>query len=108
LNGNTDDENNFELMKELFADLSKGNGVVILSASKGNQLAEESDTWHSGAFTYCLKLGLRSGEADLDKNGHITVDELKGYVIRKVWEITHGKQESTVRKDLSDTDWVIW
>ncbi|MEM6517401.1 MAG: caspase family protein, partial [Bacteroidota bacterium] len=51
-------QNSFELMKELFADVSRGSGIQVISAATGNSYALESDRWQNGIFTYCLLKGL--------------------------------------------------
>jgi hypothetical protein len=43
----------------------------------------ESDTLHHGLFTYYLLRGLR-GEADMNRNGEVTIGEVTAYVARKV------------------------
>src|SRR5262249_15670050 len=47
----------FELMQELFANVSKGSGSVVISAAAGNSYALESDEWHNGVFTYAILSG---------------------------------------------------
>ena len=38
----------FELMQELFTNVSKGSGAVVISAAAGNSYALESDEWRNG------------------------------------------------------------
>jgi len=101
-------QNSFELMQELFTDLSRSSGTVVLSAAAGEGYALESAEWNNGAFTFSLLNGLKSAEADLDKNGVITISELKEYVLQKVYTITNGKQKPTVRNDNLEFDFRIW
>ncbi len=101
-------QNSFEVMKELFADVSRSNGTVVISAARGNQLANEGDKWGNGAFTYAIKEGLLHTKADLNSDEKITVNELKDYVITSVSELTQGEQKPTTRKELIDIDWTIW
>jgi hypothetical protein len=75
----------------------EGQGRVTLSASTELQYAFEEEDPATGInelapstpgslFTSCLVDGLRSGEADIDKDGEIGVDELYEYVCQKVRE----------------------
>ena len=75
----------------------EGRGRVTLSASTELEYAfEESDpatginelapSTPASLFTSCLVDGLRSGEADIDGDGEISVDELYDYVCHRVRE----------------------
>ncbi|WP_432938293.1 caspase, EACC1-associated type [Kribbella sp. CA-253562] len=65
-----------------------GRGRMVLTASDSTQYAFEGSLLHGAAqqsvFTRHLVDGLRSGDADLDRDGDITVDELYDYVYRHV------------------------
>jgi hypothetical protein len=98
----------FELMQELFANVSKGSGAVVISAAAGNSYALESDEWRNGVFTFALLSGLRSKLADLNKNGAITVTELKDYVSKEVERLTKGAQKPTSRRENLEFDFRIW
>ncbi len=78
------------------ARLSKGKGRVILTASKASEVSEEREALGHGVFTYYLLEGLK-GQADLDGDGVITVDELYTYVSKKVPEAT-GQNQNPVKK----------
>ncbi len=98
----------FELMQELFANLSKGSGSVVISAAAGNSYALESDEWKNGIFTYCVLAGLKSGKADANGDGNITVTELKTYVSKEVERLTQGEQKPTSRRENLEFDFIIW
>jgi hypothetical protein len=100
--------NTFDLMQELFANLSRGSGVVVISASRGYQYAQEGDQWQNGVFTHCIIKGLKDKEADKNKNGEITVTELKDYVIEQVEKLTNGTQKPTSRRENLEYDWRVW
>jgi len=57
--------------------IATGKGRVILTASGANEVSGEDDKLKHGVFTYFLLEGLR-GEADTDRDGTITVDEVYG------------------------------
>ena len=57
--------------------------VVHMISATGFGKSLESDTLHHGLFTYYLLRGLR-GEADVNRNGEVTIGEVSAYVNRKV------------------------
>ena len=69
-----------------------GRGRVVLTASDAMQYAfEGDDVQGEGArsvFTRVLVHGLETGEADLDRDGHISLDELYEYVHDRVTDET--------------------
>ena len=62
-----------------------GTGRVVISASDGKQLSLELDEFQHGVFTYYLLEGLR-GEADENRDHVVEVEEIWGYVRRRVSE----------------------
>jgi WD40 repeat protein len=100
--------NSFQLMQELFANLSRGSGAVVISAAAGDSYALESSKWRNGVFTYALLSGLKNRSADLNKNKEITVSELMEYVSNKVVLETEGKQKPTSRQENLAFDFMIW
>ena len=69
-----------------------GFGRVVLTATDATQYAWEGDVLHGGAensvFTRHLIDGLRTGAADADGDGDITLEELYDYVYAKVVQQT--------------------
>jgi hypothetical protein len=65
-----------------------GYGRVVLTATDATQYAWEGDQVSGEAlnslFTHYLVEGLQSGEADANKDGRITVDELYDYIYARV------------------------
>jgi len=100
--------NSFELMQELFTDLNRGSGAMVISAAAGKGYALESKEWNNGVFTYAVINGLRNKSADLNKDGKVNVSELRDYVVNEVVKLTNGAQRPTCRKDNSDFDFRIW
>ena len=72
---------------------TQGRGTYIMTASTGIQTAQEKEGDQQSVFTKHLVKGIESGEADQDRDGMVTVDELYDYVHRKVREESH--QEPT-------------
>lgn len=101
-------KSSFELMKELFADLRRNNGAAVISSASGQEFAFESSEWKNGVFTYSLLEGLKSGNADLDKNGTVVVSELRDYVSQRVQELTNGQQNPTSRAVNLENDFKVW
>ena len=101
-------QNIFELMKELFADLRRGSGAMVISSASGVEFALESDLWKNGVFTYAVLNGLKNETADQNKNGTITVSELRDHVAEQVQKLTNGQQSPTSRRENLTNDFVVW
>ncbi len=71
------------------------NGVIVLSATTGQQTAQERDEWGHGAFTKALLEAL-SGAADYVKDKAIDVAEINLYLAHRVPELTGGQQNPAV------------
>lgn len=85
-----------------------GRGRVVLTASKAMEYAWEGDDLSGegkpSVFTSALVNGLQTGEADRDRDGHVSVDELYDYVYDHVRTTTPnqtpGKWTFDVEGDL--------
>jgi len=99
-------KNSFELMQEIFVNLTRGNGAIVISAARGYQSALEKESYGSGngAFTACIIELFRSKNS----GEHITVGELKEYVFKRVEEITNGAQKPTSRRENLTYDFAVW
>jgi hypothetical protein len=62
----------------------QGTGTYLLTASNGIETAQEKEGGRYGIFTRHVIEGLRSGEADHDGRGYVTMDDLYDYVVRAV------------------------
>jgi uncharacterized caspase-like protein len=98
----------FELMQEVFANVTKGSGAVVISAAAGNSYALESDEWRNGVFTFALLNGLTNRRADGDRDREITVTELKSFVSEEVEALTNGAQRPTSRSENLEFDFRVW
>lgn len=101
-------ENSFEMMKNLFTDLRKGSGTIVISSAGGGEYAMEGSEWKNGVFTYSLLKGLKDKKADLNKDGKIMASELQEYLQQTVSELTRGKQKPTSRTEILENDFQIW
>jgi uncharacterized caspase-like protein len=95
-------------MQELFSGLDKGTGTTVISAAAGKGYALESPQWNNGVFTYSIINGLKNHAADKNKDGTITISELKDYSIKEVQDLTDGQQKPTARRESINYDWKIW
>lgn len=96
------------LFNEVFADIRRHSGANIISASGGAEFALEGDSWSHGVFTYSLLKGLSEKQADLNKDGFVSVSELQSYLQLKVSQLTHGQQKPTSRSENLVNDWRLW
>lgn len=94
-------------LTEMFADLRRGTGAMVIASATGTQFSWEKDEWQNGAFTYAVLEGLR-GAADRDDNGAIRVSELRDYVMVRVQEITGGEQHPTSRRENLADDFPVF
>ncbi len=101
-------QNSFQLMQEMFTNLNRGSGAVVISAAAGDSYAMESDEWQNGVFTYSLLEGLRYGYADANNDDKVTVSELRDYVSETVQELTNGLQKPTMRQENIEFDFRVW
>ncbi|HYL00357.1 MAG TPA: caspase family protein [Steroidobacteraceae bacterium] len=95
------------LQQDLFADLRRGTGAVVISSSSGSEYSLEGAQWGNGVFTYSILQGL-AGRADRDGDGRVTVSELQSYVIEQVRQLTRGAQNPTVRRENLDFDFDVY
>ena len=101
-------QNSFELMRLMFADLRKGTGAVVISAAAGGGYALENEDIENGIFTYSLIQAFKKNKADVNRDGYISVSELRNYIFDKVNELSGGRQQPTSRKENLNNDFTIW
>ncbi len=94
-------KNSVELMQQLFANVGKSTGTVIIAASAGTQPAREGGGLKNSVFTYCVLEAMKKYPA-------MNAGRLNQVVSRRVNEITHGLQRSTLRNEQKDIDWRLW
>ena len=70
-------------ISDKFLDQLSGEGRIIITASKPDELSLEADELKHGIFSYYLAEGLK-GKADLDEDGVVTIDELYRYIYENV------------------------
>ncbi|MEM7624474.1 MAG: caspase family protein [Planctomycetota bacterium] len=77
---------------------ASGQGRVILTASKDNEIAHEKQELGHGVFTYHLVEGL-DGAADTNGNQQVTVREIYRYVAAEVPRTTDGSQHPQINDE---------
>lgn len=82
-----------EVNTYLHALAESGKGRTILTASEPNELSMEDASWGGGhgVFTYYLLEGLK-GQADIDRDGIVTLGELADFVDSNVRRATNSRQ----------------
>jgi WD40 repeat protein len=93
--------NSFDLMKNLFVNVGKSTGAIIISAAAGNEFALERDNLQNGVFTFCILETMK-------KYTKMRVSELKATVSKRVEQITNGLQKPTYRSETISVDWEVW
>jgi hypothetical protein len=76
------------------------NGLVVFTASTGEQNAQEKAEWGNGAFTKAIIEGLSGMAADQD--GDVLITGLDGYVSKRVMDLTCKAQTPVCSKKVSD------
>ncbi|MCX6158858.1 MAG: caspase family protein [Ignavibacteriae bacterium] len=101
-------KNTNQLLQELFVDLRRGSGAMVISSAGGMEFAWEGGDFKNGLFTYSLIDGLKNNKADINSDGTVTVSELRDYVSKRVEELTKGKQKPTMRRENIEFDFKVW
>ncbi len=101
-------ENSLELVEDIFSDTQKGSGATVISSAGGAEYAMESDQWKNGLFTFAFLSGLTDMAADANKDGSITVTEIREYVNTKVKDLSKGKQIPSSREENISLDYIIF
>jgi len=69
---------------EKLKELARGSGVYILTASTAAQTAQEREGDDYGLLTKHIISGIKQGEADINDDGFVSMDDLYSYVFAKV------------------------
>jgi len=101
-------ENSIELVQDMFSNTQKGSGATVISSAGGAEYAMESDQWRNGLFTYAFLSGLTNMAADVNKDGSISVTEIRSFVNTRVKELSRGKQIPSSREENISLDYIIF
>ena len=83
----------------IYNDLTRRSGAIIFSSSKGGEFSYEKDEFQNGLFTEEILNALTINNSDLDKDGFISTDELREFVIKAVSKSSNNLQHPTVDRD---------
>ncbi len=78
-------------LNDMISRFTESEGKVILTSSRWDELSVEPPEMQNGVFTHYLLKGLK-GEADLNNDGVVSLQEVYEYVYSKTKEYTSGKQ----------------
>jgi len=98
----------FELLQKTFVDLRSATGTIVISASGGQEFAEENNIVKNGVFTASVIRGLGEKAADANKDGHVSITELRAFTYREVSRLTDGEQKPTTRQNNLDIDFTLF
>jgi WD40 repeat protein len=93
--------NSFELMQNLFVNVGKSTGAVVISAAAGTQFALERNDLKNGVFSFCILEAMKNYP-------EMKVSELKKIIGEKVELLTNGLQKPTYRNETIAVDWNVW
>jgi hypothetical protein len=87
------------LMRDIFIDLRRAAGAVVIAASAGQEVAYEDDRWQGGAFTRALLDSLADPAADRDGDRRLSALEWRAATAERVAAMTGGVQRPVQRAD---------
>ena len=94
-------------INQYLADLARTKeGIVMFTASAAGEVSQELPDLGHGVFTYYLLEGMK-GEADLNNDYTVTINELMQYVEDQVKRKTKGAQNPTRSQTMYDKDLTI-
>ena len=83
----------------IYNDLVRRSGAIVFSSSRGGEFSYEKDELQNGLFTKAVINALTQKDADKDRNGTISTDELRDYVSANVADVSGNLQHPTVDRD---------
>ncbi|MBN2535498.1 MAG: caspase family protein [Spirochaetales bacterium] len=89
----------YEKDRYIYNDLLRRSGAIIFSSCKGGEFSYESDKFANGLFTEEIINALAKRNADADRDGIVTTNELRDYVIKAVPAHCRGMQNPTIDRD---------
>ncbi|MBN1411571.1 MAG: caspase family protein [Spirochaetales bacterium] len=89
----------YEKERYIYNDLLRRSGAIVFSSSRGGEFSYENREFKNGIFTEEILNGLTDGRADYDKDGLVSVDELREFVIKAVPTASGYLQHPTVDRD---------
>jgi hypothetical protein len=92
----------FHLMERMFANLGRGSGSALISASAGDEFAFESTG--NGVFTHSILEAIQA----TDEKSFLRLSDLRGRIVSRVRQLTHGQQTPSIRRVNLDFDYPVY
>lgn len=89
----------YERDRYIYNDLARRTGSIIFSASHAGEMSFESPKIQNGLFTREVIDALSSSQADTNRDGRISIDEIEAFVSFNVASKTGGLQRPIVDRD---------
>ncbi len=89
----------FDRGRFIYNDLLRRSCAVVFSSSQGGEFSYEREDIQNGVFTEEIMKAIGDRSADADRNGAVSVDELRSFVAHAVAKATDGMQNPTVDRD---------
>lgn len=92
-------------LQSIFTDQLSNTGINLIAASSGAELAQESNKWGNGAFTYALLKGWEGAAKEQSHLPQIHYSGLKKYIQNTVLKITNGLQTPNTVMENGEINW---
>jgi WD40 repeat protein len=92
----------FRLMEKLFANLGRGSGSALISASGGDEFAFESTG--NGVFTHSILEAVAATQQDQ----FLRLSELRARTVARVRQLTAGRQTPSIRRVNLEFDYPVY
>jgi hypothetical protein len=89
-------------MERVFANLGRGSGSALISASGGDEFAFESTG--NGVFTYSILEAIQA----TDEESFLRLSDLRTRIVSRVRQLTHGQQTPSIRRVNLDFDYPVY
>jgi uncharacterized caspase-like protein len=88
----------FNRSRYIDQDTARRSGSIVFSSCRGGEYSYEDEALENGLFTEEI-LRAFSGAADSNRDGMLSMDELKSFVMNEVKRASEGLQNPTVDRD---------
>ncbi len=89
----------YDRNRYIYNELNRRSGTIVFSSSRGSELSYESDALENGFFSEALIEALQSTQSDKNRDGTVSVDEMRDAVVKKVALLSDGLQHPTIDRD---------
>lgn len=99
--------NEFLMMQQLFAGLENNSGATVIGASAAGEETQDKGAKGFGLLTWGVVQAIQGKKADLNRDGHISVTELRTYLLENVVSSSGNHKQATSRAENPDLDFFI-